>query len=138
MLLYLSCCIYTFVFMTLIRDKLENPAGVSGQFPPRQLSPGQLPPYKFPGTIAPKTIALRDNCPWTITPKGKSPRQYPLDILPDNCPPPPQIPTGQLPPGHCPHLTRNFFCFCLGTRSLSAFSVRPWVQFQGRVKLELD
>ena len=65
--------------------------------------------------------------------EGESGLLPPGQFPPDNCPLP-------IPPDNChrAHLTRNYFCFCLGTRSLSAFSVRPWVHFQGWVQLELD
>ena len=124
---------------------------------PQTTAPWTIPPAYSPRDNCPsKTIAPETITPWTITPKGKlppdnspprtitpwtiPPRQLPQTTTPCQFPPltiaPP--PDNSLPPGHCPgefpHLTQNFFCFCFGTRSLSAFSVRPWVHFQGRVQ----
>ena len=106
-----------------------------GQLPPKTKAPpprekGKLPPPPPITGPPPQTIT-----PWTTPSQTNAPRQLPpANSLPDNCPPPPDNP----PPGESPHITRNFFCFCFGTRSLSAFSVRPWVHFQGRVQLELE
>ena len=130
-------------------------ATVSGQFPPDncpldnyplQIPPGQLlpqdnipsPPTQLPPGQLPSKANFRpppDNSP----PRTTTPGQFP----PDNCPPykcPLPTPHGPFPPPprRIPHLTRNFFCFCFGTRLVSDFSVRPWVHFQGRVQLELE
>ena len=93
--------------------------------PPPPLPPGQLPP-------PPRQSAPDNRSPRTFTPG-------PFPPPPDNC-----LPANStvqlLSPHHgqFPHLTRNFFCFCCGTRSLSSSSVRPWVHLKGRVQLELD
>ena len=121
---------------------------------PQTTAPWTTPLQIPPGTIAPKTIAPqnnspRDNTPCTISTKANSPQTRAPGLLsPGQLPPPQttatcQFPPGQLPPGQfplgeSPHLPRNFFCFCFGTRSLSAFSVRLWIHFQGRVKLKLE
>ena len=87
-----------------------------------------LPPGKLPQDNSPQDYHPLENYPQTTS-------------SPDNCPcqtpPPPRTiaPRVIFSPGESPNLTRNFFCFCFGTRSLLAFTVRPWVHFQGRVQL---
>ena len=107
---------------------------------PCNFHPGQLPTKTIntpppPHPPPPRTITL-----WTITPQRQIAPPPPPALLPPGQFPQTTTPLPIAPPGHFPppHLTRNFFCFCFGTRSLLAFSVRPWVHFQGRVQLELD